>query len=1390
MKNVKKLLSIVLTVCMILSVLPMTALAAMAPAVKLSSLTAGSTVSYGGLDWTVLNPQTGYLCMKNAWSDSSIAYDIAYDKYASAIYDPTYTNNIAYAANTTFYNSLPAADAALIQPHTWNIGYYDQAAKPNVNHETDKTASCKIGMLSYTEWQSYHQYISEPSKFWLITPSESGYSCAFRNWISSNAGGVITLYGTNSNSTGPALFSLYLSPDAAVSNGTVLGGTTPYPVPAVTGVSPSTGYTVGGASVTVTGYGFLNASAVNFGANAATSFTVDDNNTITAVAPAGTGTVDVTVTGPGGTSSAVSADQFVYTAAPAPTVTGISPTIGLTIGGGTVTIIGSDLTGATEVDFGATKATSFTVDDDNTITAVAPAGTGTVDVTVTGPGGMSAALPADQYTYVAGSIPAVTSVAPAVGSNDGGTSVTITGTGFAGTTAVTFGSIAATGFDVNNDGTQITAIAPAQSAATVDVTVTNPLGTSSTSSANMFTYQTTLYSITVASGVTGGTITPSVTSAASGTTVTLAVTPDDNMMLKSGTLMVNGNGIPGDSFTMPAGNVTITATFQSVYVFDSSTGTIVSYIGTGGNISIPSQIGGVTVTAIGAGAFSHSAAITSLVIPDSVTSIGSAAFYGCYNLTSVTIPDSVTSIGSTAFAYTGLTSVTLPSRLAKLAVGVFYYTDLTSVTIPASVTAIDAGAFQDCLDLRQVTFQGSCPTFGNLVFSNSSTNQNLVTIYYPGGDTAYTAEHVLSGITLTAYYTVTYNANNADSGSVPSDSTMYYDGSAVTVSSNTGNLARTGYVFDGWNTAADGSGTRYAPADAITFGTGTGNVKSAVTLCAQWLKTSYTPPSTPTPTTVTGSVINGTNGAKVSNITATVTTDSSGNSTVSMQAADVIGMKGPDGTGGSMFGDLSKLALTSTGGSAITVTAEGTLSIGSLAKGTDNTYDIVYDLGNGQKIVVGTMEVKIDSSGKVSLTASLIDPYGIITDATTGKALAGVNVTLYYADTSRNKAAGKTPDTVVVLPGITGFKPNNNQDPQTSDLSGTYGFMVFQDTDYYIVATKDGYDQYTSPTISVDKEIVHWDFKMSPTTSGVTRLAGQSRVDTALAIAKAEYPGKLENVVLATADNYPDALAGSALAYKLNAPILLVGSSEADQAKVLDYLKSNLDPAGTVYILGGTGAVSSAMEAKVTATGFNHITRLGGTDRYETAVKIAGQLGVRSGTPVVLVTGENYPDGLSVSSVAAQMQLPVLLVRKDGISGAVAQEIAAIKPAKVYIIGREGAIGTAVENQVAQITGLAQANIVRIGGADRYETSLAVAQYFRLSGQSVCVATGNNFPDAMAGSVYAANFNAPIILADGSLSDKAMNYLQTRKMTGATIFGGEAVVSKDIEQKLLQLIGK
>ena len=133
------------------------------------------------------------------------------------------------------------------------------------------------------------------------------------------------------------------------------------PVPAVTGISPASGSTLGGTSVTITGTELTGASAVHFGGTAAGDVVVVDASHVTCTSPAGSaGTVDVTVTTPGGTSATNIDDQFTYVAPiPVPTVTGISPTSGSTVGGTSVTITGTELTGASAVHFGSMRPATW-----------------------------------------------------------------------------------------------------------------------------------------------------------------------------------------------------------------------------------------------------------------------------------------------------------------------------------------------------------------------------------------------------------------------------------------------------------------------------------------------------------------------------------------------------------------------------------------------------------------------------------------------------------------------------------------------------------------------------------------------------------------------------------------------------------------------------------------------------------------------------------------------------------------------------------------------------------------------------------------------------------------------------------------------------------------------
>ncbi|MGW3955218.1 IPT/TIG domain-containing protein [Streptomyces sp. NPDC004752] len=235
--------------------------------------------------------------------------------------------------------------------------------------------------------------------------------------------------------------------------------------PIITSLSPTQGPAAGGTAVTLTGSGFTGASSVKFGTNPA-QFTTLSDTTISCTAPAGSGSSAVTVTAPSGTSNSVT-----FTYLPTPVIGSITPTQGPTAGGNSVTITGTALSGATAVMFGSHSAT-ITANIGTQINVQAPAdAAGPVSLTVTTGGGTSTPV---SYFYVP--LPTVDSVFPVLGPTLGGNTVTVTGSNLTLTSAVRFGSHAATGISVLSDG-ELTALAPFGSG-TVTVTVTTPGGTS------------------------------------------------------------------------------------------------------------------------------------------------------------------------------------------------------------------------------------------------------------------------------------------------------------------------------------------------------------------------------------------------------------------------------------------------------------------------------------------------------------------------------------------------------------------------------------------------------------------------------------------------------------------------------------------------------------------------------------------------------------------------------------------------------------------------------------------------------------------------------------------------------------------------------------------------
>jgi hypothetical protein len=243
-------------------------------------------------------------------------------------------------------------------------------------------------------------------------------------------------------------------------------------------LDPDRGPEVGGTAVTITGSGFLDATSVLVDGEPTTDFEiVSDEEIILTTPPHAPETVLVQVVTEVGASAPADFTYYAVT-----TVDGVDPDGGPVDGGTTVIITGSCFTGATDVLFGGTPATSFTVDSDSRITAVVPAGTteGTVDVTVVGAGECGdggsdgpGTLP-DGFEYIAA--PVVTDLDPGRGPVTGGTQVTITGDDLSETTEVTFGGVPGTGLTIVNDG-EIVVTTPATDApGVVEVVVTSPGG--------------------------------------------------------------------------------------------------------------------------------------------------------------------------------------------------------------------------------------------------------------------------------------------------------------------------------------------------------------------------------------------------------------------------------------------------------------------------------------------------------------------------------------------------------------------------------------------------------------------------------------------------------------------------------------------------------------------------------------------------------------------------------------------------------------------------------------------------------------------------------------------------------------------------------------------------
>jgi beta propeller repeat protein len=301
-------------------------------------------------------------------------------------------------------------------------------------------------------------------------------------------------------------------------------------------------------------------------------------------------------------------------------------------------------------------------------------------------------------------------------------------------------------------------------------------------------------------------------------------------------------------------------------------------------------------------------------------------------------------------------------------------------------------------------------------------------------------------------------------------------------------------------------------------------------------------------------------------------------------------------------------------------------------------------------------------------------------------------------------------------------------------------------------------------------------------------LEGPTRYETAAAASQHAYRSKVpedregfRTVVVATGRNWPDALGASALAGVLDAPVLITQPDYVPTA-VKDEI-ARLD-ADRVIFAGGDDVVTPAVQAELAAAGITTFERLAGPTRYETAEAVARRTAALHGSrydgTAFVATGLDFPDALAAAPVAAAKGWPIFLAGTQGLSAGTLDAMGDIGVSQVHILGGPGAVSNEVEQVLRSRFG--SANVTRQMGPTRYETAVAVARFgvdtAGLQWDTVAVATGENFPDALTGGALQARTYSVLLLTRGeslppdvatALSEKRDHIARVRYLGGADV---------------------
>ncbi len=298
-----------------------------------------------------------------------------------------------------------------------------------------------------------------------------------------------------------------------------------------------------------------------------------------------------------------------------------------------------------------------------------------------------------------------------------------------------------------------------------------------------------------------------------------------------------------------------------------------------------------------------------------------------------------------------------------------------------------------------------------------------------------------------------------------------------------------------------------------------------------------------------------------------------------------------------------------------------------------------------------------------------------------------------------------------------------------------------------------------------------------------TRHAGGDRYETARLTAETAFPGGATHVVLARGDLFPDALAGSFFAGEIDAPILLTEPDGLHPAAL-----AGLSTLGTtmVTLLGNEGALSDQVRADVEAAGIA-TDRIGGANRYETAKLLATATGGVNvgelpglGRTAIVARGEDFLDALAAGPVSNGESFPLLITPRTSLAAEAADAIVDLAIDHVLVVGGTAAVTDDVQTAIEALG----PTVDRLAGGDRYGTAAALADFARdalgWTIDELILATGANFPDAVASGPLGGVRQAPLVLTADPLPAPTLQVCEANEPTLTDLFvqGGLGVVSQ------------